>query len=334
LNTEPLRLSATPERLALLRERAGLPAEAWEAGTLLLVAPTPPGSWRALLDRGSLLVGWGLVLSGVIYGVAWNWGALGYLTRLAGVEVVMALAGAVALWRGPATPAGAAASAACLLLTGALLAQLGISYQTGADAWELFAAWTLLGLPFAAATRSGGQWAAWVLLPDLTLGLALEQRDLVDSGDLPAGGALGVLALHGALLSAWMIARQLDAPEGRSKAPARTVGLLALFVLSLAVLEPAWDFEVDSALEAGAALAWLGLIVGALIGVARGADPLFAVGAALAWLVVSSLPLTHGLFELVDEPILSVGFIGLVVLGQAVALTSWIRRYLRHGEGG
>lgn len=45
------------------------------------------------------------------------------------------------------------------LALGGLLAFIGITYQTGADAWELFAAWAALSLIWIAIGRSDWLWA-------------------------------------------------------------------------------------------------------------------------------------------------------------------------------
>lgn len=330
--SDPLRLPASPERLALLRDRAGLSPAAHDAAVQVLFAPPEPSAWQNLLDRGSLLVGWGLVVAGVLYGIAWNWGELGYLTRLVGIGVVLAVTALIAVWRSPTTTAGAAASTASLLLVGGLLAQLGISYQTGADAWELFAAWTLLGLPFAAATRGGWTWLTWILLPDLTLGLVIDQRDLADGDDKLAALVLGIGALHLALWAALRLSHRIGWPEGKNTTPGRLAVLLALLLLSLGISEQAWQLQVDSTLQGVAAVAWLGAVVGLLAGVRVGADPLLAAGAALGWLYVSSLPLFRLWFRAGDMDPLRLGSFGLIIVAEAAVLTSWIRRHLPDEE--
>ncbi|MBC7983908.1 MAG: DUF2157 domain-containing protein, partial [Candidatus Obscuribacterales bacterium] len=57
------------------------------------------------------------------------------------------------------------------VLTGALLALFGQSYQTGADVYELFLMWALLALPLVVAAQWSVVWAAWVLIVNVTLWL-------------------------------------------------------------------------------------------------------------------------------------------------------------------
>ena len=61
------------------------------------------------------------------------------------------------------------------MATGAVLALVGQTYQTGADVWELFAAWAALMLPFAWLSRSTASWVLWLGVANLALMRALSQ---------------------------------------------------------------------------------------------------------------------------------------------------------------
>ena len=52
---------------------------------------------------------------------------------------------------------------------GALLALFGQTYQTGADVYELFLTWALLGLPLVFAAQWSVVWAAWALVLNVAL---------------------------------------------------------------------------------------------------------------------------------------------------------------------
>lgn len=131
---------------------------------LMLVAglgdePAAVAVWvpRVLGAVAAVLVGLGLV-----FWVAANWDSLPRLAQFAllqGVVVVMALAA----W---ACPCAARAPLALLALLGigGLFAFFGQTYQTGADAWQLFALWAALALPLAWGARSELVWAPWALV--------------------------------------------------------------------------------------------------------------------------------------------------------------------------
>ena len=111
---------------------------------------------RALAYIAALLGGLGL-----IFFVAANWNSLGRAGQFALLQGFTALtcAGAARLAR-----ARAPLSLLGLLSIGGLFAYFGQTYQTGADAWQLFALWTALALPLALGARSDVVWAAWVIV--------------------------------------------------------------------------------------------------------------------------------------------------------------------------
>lgn len=109
----------------------------------------PQGLWIA----AAALAGFGLVM-----GVASQWAGLGRVERSAVLQAVVLLAALTALPRlRGVVPAGLLA----WIGIGALFAYVGQTYQTGADPWQLFALWALLGLPIGFAARSDWLWAPW-----------------------------------------------------------------------------------------------------------------------------------------------------------------------------
>lgn len=111
---------------------------------------------RALAYIAALLCGLGL-----IFFVAANWDSLGRAGQFGLLQglTLLTCAGAAFLAR-----ARAPLSLLGLLSIGGLFAYFGQTYQTGADAWQLFALWTTLALPLAFGARSDVVWAAWVIV--------------------------------------------------------------------------------------------------------------------------------------------------------------------------
>lgn len=62
-----------------------------------------------------------------------------------------------------------------LVSMGGFFALIGQTYQTGADAWQLFALWSALGLPWVIYQRQALLWLFWLLLANLTIALFTEQ---------------------------------------------------------------------------------------------------------------------------------------------------------------
>lgn len=105
---------------------------------------------------------------GVIFWVAANWDTLGHLGRFGLLEAVLVVAALGAVlrpaWRAPL-------ALLVFLVTGGLLASIGQTYQTGADPWQLFALWALLGLPLAWVVRHDALWAPWAVVFTTALSL-------------------------------------------------------------------------------------------------------------------------------------------------------------------
>lgn len=124
---------------------------------------------RQFLVRVLQLAGVLSLAAGLVFFIAANWKYVGVAGRFALIQGVILVSAALALWK----PAPQALCRYALLMafiaTGALLALFGQTYQTGADVYELFLTWSLLGLAFVVA----GQWsvlsAAWLIVFNVAL---------------------------------------------------------------------------------------------------------------------------------------------------------------------
>jgi len=101
-----------------------------------------------------------LLAAAVLFFFAYNWVELHRFAKL-GLAASALIACVVAAWASrPTSVAWQSALLGAALCTGALLALIGQTYQTGADIWELFAAWSALMLPFVLLARA---WPSWLL---------------------------------------------------------------------------------------------------------------------------------------------------------------------------
>jgi uncharacterized membrane protein len=120
--------------------------------------------WRTWALRALLVLGAVHVLAGVVFFFAYNWDALSPFSKFGIVQSGVVLSFLVGLFLELHKPAGQAMLIAASVFTGVLFAVIGQVYQTGADAWELFAAWTVLTLPWVLSSRSAAHWMFWVVL--------------------------------------------------------------------------------------------------------------------------------------------------------------------------
>lgn len=127
--------------------------------------------WRCLLDRLLLALGVVFLLSGIVTFFAANWQDMGRFGRFLLVDALLILT-FVVTWRLKLSSVGGrAALFGAAVLVGVLLAIVGQTYQTGADTFELFAAWALLILPWTLLARFSTLWLLWIGLTNLAIAL-------------------------------------------------------------------------------------------------------------------------------------------------------------------
>lgn len=126
---------------------------------------------RLLLFTAAVLLGCAL-----IFFFAYNWPLMPYLGKLALAGAAVLLSGIVAVLSPHNGLARRAALFACSIFTGALLALIGQSYQTGADIWQLFAAWAALITPLVLLSKSRGSYLLWFVLLELALWRYLDSQ--------------------------------------------------------------------------------------------------------------------------------------------------------------
>jgi uncharacterized membrane protein len=178
-STHPASLDRIPADRGLI--------ETWHAGGVLSPAARvaalellyPHRQWGLWASRLLLLIGAALMLAGVIYFFAFNWAKLPAIGKFALIEtaLLITLAGAYVSNK-PLSSSSLPTQLwlmAASVLVGVFLAVFGQIYQTGADAWNLFAAWAVLILGWAWLARFTGLWILWLMLLNLTLALWWEQ---------------------------------------------------------------------------------------------------------------------------------------------------------------
>ncbi len=127
-------------------------------------------SWRIWLERVLLGVGAALVLAAIVYFFAFNWARVPGWARFALAEGLFVLAAVWALAARPGAPRDTSLLAAGTL-AGVFWAVFGQYYQTGADAWQLFALWTAFLLPWLALARTAALANFTLIVANIALAL-------------------------------------------------------------------------------------------------------------------------------------------------------------------
>lgn len=281
--------------------------------------------WPVTAILAAALGGFGLILW-----LAANWDTLGRLGRFAllqGVVVVMCVGAA---WR-PAlrAPLGLLA----LLCIGGLFAYFGQTYQTGADAWQLFAVWAALALPLCLGARSDVLWAPWALITLTAVSLwtfaytghswRVEPQDL-SAFALAWLAAVGVVAVLSPALARW---------TGAGPWAQRTSVTLTVMAVTLSSLGAL--FHKTVAPHYALALALMA-IAAAVLALRKTFDVfgLSAVALGLNTLLVAGLVRLMFWHIGNDDPISRLLLVGLVAAGLLAATVSTISRLARrHAQG-
>ena len=129
----------------------------------LALVSDPLEWWRGvfLLLR---VLGTSLVLAGIVFFFAYNWQGLHRFLKFGFIESGVALCCLGAWYFGLNRLNGKWLLFVASVLTGVLLAVIGQTYQTGADAYHLFSLWLVLISPWVFMARFVGLWVGWLVL--------------------------------------------------------------------------------------------------------------------------------------------------------------------------
>ncbi len=259
--------------------------------------------------------------------MAANWQALGRYARFALVEGALVLALACTWWRGLDRLAGRAALFAAAMLTGVLLALVGQVYQTGADTFELFAAWAAAIAVWVAAGRQPALWLLWVALIDIAAILYFRtalQSAMGMAGFLfaPRAALWTVFVIDSAALAVWeWLALRNGGWLAVRWAPRMLATASGVVVTFLVV----YDIVGFWRAQEWAWLAYIGWLGGMYWAYRYRIRDLFVLaGLVLSMTVVVAFALGR---PLVDHGG-AVGFlmVGLLLIGCAAAGSLWLRR--------
>jgi uncharacterized membrane protein len=167
-------------------------------------------AWTTWAGRALLALGAGHLLAGIVCFFAYNWADMSAVAKFTTVEVALVVALAGAWFTGIARPVGQMLLIAASILVGVLLAVIGQVYNTDADAYSLFAAWTVLILPWVLASRSAAHWTVWLVVLYFALSLYGRQA-LIPEGRLTSSTLeVGLGAIAGLFLTLRELAARKD----------------------------------------------------------------------------------------------------------------------------
>ena len=131
----------------------------------------PPELWGLWASRLLLALGVSLVLTGIVYFFAFNSAWIDTLAKLMAIQagIVGCLIGAY--YYSLSSLYGRTLLLSASVLIGVFLAVFGQIYQTGADSYQLFAAWSLLTFGWTLLSNFAAQWLLWLVIGNIALWL-------------------------------------------------------------------------------------------------------------------------------------------------------------------
>jgi uncharacterized membrane protein len=291
--------------------------------SLAVSGATPDAAaWRRFVSALLLWLGALLFAAGVIFFFAYNWDAMGRFAKFGIIEGLLAAAVGAAWLAGPDKTAGKASLFLASMLTGALLALVGQTYQTGADTFELFAWWALLILPWTAVSRTPALWLLLIALVNLAVAfyfVAFRVFFFLIGNDASMVWALA--ALDAAILIAWEFAASRGYPWMQDRWPARLIAAASGSAVTVLAL---WAIFESSDVGPPAFVAYVAWLAGAYFYYRHQTRDLFVLaGGVLSVIVVVASFLGNEMLRHGDAGAFLL--IGIVVIALSAAGAWWLK---------
>src|SRR5690606_20158889 len=164
-----------------------------------------------------LFLGAALMLSGVVFFFAYNWARMSAVAKFSVVEAGLWVCTLGAMRKGLDRLSGKVLLLAACVFVGVLLAVYGQVYQTGANAYENYALWGLLILPWVILGKFGALWVLWLVVANTALILFWVQVEPPQDFNFYYGLFLLLAGLNGLALAGYEygVRRGWDWLEGR-----------------------------------------------------------------------------------------------------------------------
>ncbi len=248
-----LDLPATQKNLLQLARDGSLDLRAFER-SLKIIGYTPGASnWNRFLNILLLVLGAGFAVSGIFFFFAYNWADMHRFVKLGIIESLILLmiitVSQITLDKLP----GKITLTAAGLFVGALLAVFGQIYQTGADSYKLFLAWTLLMAGWVFISKFTPMWFIWILLINISMLLYWSQIVAYNSRFYNAF-YIWLFLINGFFVLAWEIGFVSKVDWLTSRWTPRLLSLIVFYVVTAPPVmiitgeDPELDLLVMSAL--------------------------------------------------------------------------------------
>ncbi len=300
-----------------------------QALTITQSAPSATANLR-FLSRVVLAFAVLLLCSGVIFFFAYNWDDLSRYSKFAIAQGALILSLLPLLRVNLQQPAGQAALFAASLLVGALLALVGQTYQSGADTYQLFLAWSVLIAPWVLLARIPALWLLLLALLNISLVLVLDNLAIYSLFVPFTQPAWLLFALNASAAGLWMLSTQHLLATRLLRWGERTISLYSLLLITFLAVESIYS-STDSAgltlpIWTGFSTLWLYLYR------IRQLDLVMLSALLMAAIILIVSLLAHALSDYLPFDSLFL-LLALTVMGLSSAGAVWLKRLSQHASG-
>lgn len=131
--------------------------------------------WQKFIDIALLFLGGLFFIIGMLFFFAYNWDNLNKFVKLFIPFFILTLAILLTLKYNLDSLVSRVSLVVAFFAIGIEFALFGQIYQTGADAWNLFFAWSLFGFGFIFGSKSSIHWVLWSIIVNVTITLFITQ---------------------------------------------------------------------------------------------------------------------------------------------------------------
>ena len=162
-------MASIRDQLIPLIEEGHIPKEKIdEALSITKVFPSEK-DWLVFIGQLLLWLGGIAIAFAVMFFIAYNLDNIGKFVKFGAIEALIIIS-VFAYWKFYSHPIASKVSLlSASILLGVLLALYGITYQTGADTWQLFFTWAMLITPWVIIGRFPALWIVWLTLLNTTI---------------------------------------------------------------------------------------------------------------------------------------------------------------------
>ncbi len=304
----PLQRTATHEDIESLRGAGLVSADAASRAAGILAQPATSSTWTRTGRLALLGLGVIQILSGIIFFFAANWSLLTKWERMGSIFVLVVGCAIVGRLRHD-TLVGQLSLTAATALVGAFMAVFGQVYQTGADAWTLFASWAALTVIWVGVSRFWPLIMLWFIILQTAVFTYIDQMLVGSHVDPLIACAFVCLVAIGvaswASWASWSVPRWVF----------RVMAFNCAAMLVLPVLKTTGGLLMSGVLVATVLGAWAKMII----------DDLFLPAVALG---IAILAFTRVI--VVDLDYDDIIFTGVIITIQVGLATTWLcRQWLR-----